>query len=122
MGWTGMRLFAGVVLAAVCLGGCASQPLADADLSHGMSSGRSLTMDGPRLNRLERRVGLADDERLAWYDMRNDVQPSVEAGYAGPMVEFSSTVTFDRQSIHNGRVSDHYHQRTTRGRYQRGVR
>jgi len=113
-------MLAAVLVAVGTLGGCATG-LREPDSATALS-GRSLATDSPRLRQAERQAGLAGYDGLVWYDYRNDIQPSVAAGYFGPVYEFNATITHDRQTSYDGRVRDHYHQRTIRGRIQHSVR
>jgi hypothetical protein len=66
--------------------------------------------------------GVRPEGVLPWYAGRNDRHPAVEAGYAGATFEASTTLTYDRQSHHNGRVRDHYHNTTYRTRTRSIIR
>lgn len=53
---------------------------------------------------------------LPWYATRRDVQPSVLAGVRSPQNELATTYTYDRQSFHSGRVTNHFYETTIRTR------
>ncbi|MFN3168715.1 MAG: hypothetical protein ACE37H_16780 [Phycisphaeraceae bacterium] len=63
-------------------------------------------------------AGYGATDTYAWYAGRNDVGPSVTAGYATQRYERSVTYTRDRQYTSGGRVFDNFHQTT----YRRSVR
>lgn len=69
------------------------------------------------------RTANADSTNLyAWYAGRNDIGPSVSAGYATARYERTVTYTRDRQTISGGRVYDHFHQSTYRRSIRESVR
>lgn len=57
-----------------------------------------------------------------WYDSRNDIVPSVTAGYVGTTYEESVTYTRDGQYTSNGRVRDQYRETTYRRTYRESTR
>ncbi len=61
-------------------------------------------------------------EGQAWYASRNDVRPTVFAGYRGATIDEVVNVTYDRQSITSGRVRDDYYSTTYRQSVTRTVR
>ena len=58
----------------------------------------------------------------AWYAGRNDLVPSVTAGYESARYEQTVTYTRDRQYISGGHVYDRYDQSTYRRTYREGAR
>ena len=60
--------------------------------------------------------------RLPWYAIRNEVEPTVNAGIRLPVIEESYTTTVDRQRVINGRVYDHYRSTTYRDQLRRTIR
>lgn len=77
---------------------------------------RSLSLSSPVVRLSNGSTGYVAEDQ--WYAGRNDVGPSVIAGYESARYETSVTYTRDRQSITNGRVYDRYDQTT----YRRTVR
>jgi len=114
-----MRWIGTAALAVVCVA-CTSAPRA-ATPSPALT-GRSLATDSRPLIRLEQRAAQADHPQLAWYQYRNDIQPAVDAGFAGPILEFTAIRARDRQSSHDGRIRDNFQHQTTRTRIQGTVR
>lgn len=48
---------------------------------------------------------------VPWYASRNDRRPTVEAGVRSPVLTRSSTRTYDRTAIYDGRASNDFIQR-----------
>jgi len=97
------------------IGGCQSNwMLHDANL--GMSRDEHHETRSTALPSKHVRVlGLAHGaEPDAWYASRNDAQLTVEAGHRSAIYDAQYTFTRDQQYISNGRVRDHYNQRTYR--------
>lgn len=118
----GSQLVALGLLSLLLLTGCHGQPQARPGLTtldraplhdHGRHAG-SLVMASD----WQRETGAMASGNYAWYAGRNDLVPSVFAGYATARYERSVTYTRDRQYTSGGRVYDHYHQTT----YRRSVR
>ena len=122
-----MRVHALPILAAIVtlalLSGCHSHrhgydPHNDWPLYDERGAARSLVLTTPGV----RNAQLLPPTYEPWYISRNDMGPSVVAGYEEP--EYSSSVTYtrDRRSIYNGRVRDHFDETTYRRTYRRYAR
>lgn len=118
-----LPLIALALLTVLVLGGCHSRPSQHAFsyAPHRDDQGRagSLVMPSDTLRRV---TGDAPPAYLAWYAGRNDIVPSVTAGYASTRYEQSVTYTRDRQTISGGRVYDHYNQTTYRRTFSESAR
>lgn len=108
----------GLVVGLVLLGGCAGDRPTGA-LDWPMQP-RSIALPAQAQDRATQRQAARTGP--AWYELRNEYQPTVEAGIAYPVLERSVTRTYDRQHIHGGRVNDHYHRNTYREQLRRIVR
>jgi len=104
-----------LLLGVVVLVGCQTQPWAAGNDS-GSYAGRprSLALDSramPAANPAVNRGG-----SLPWYATRNDVRTTVVGGVDGGILETSTTLTYDRQRFHGGRVHDQFDETTYRTR------
>ncbi len=91
------------------------RPLLDVD-----GRERSLALDTPLQHYIQTRQ--VDAGALPWYADRNDHSLAADAGYAGPTVQSSVTITRDRQYSSHGRVHDNFHSTTYRREYRQTVR
>lgn len=92
------------------------------DYSPWMQPRPTLVFDAAPLLQAERGAGYVTGPPLRWYEQRNDLVPSTFAGYRTFSAEHIHTRTYDRQSIHHGEPSTHYHRRTYRSRVIHTVR
>lgn len=74
----------------------------------------STVFDAPRLQRAKAEADLQQPGKLAWYEGRNDLQPTVYDGYASQTLEIVHTREYDRQRHSTGRVYDHHYSTTRR--------
>ena len=118
----GPKLLAAVAVL-VLLGGCHSHPSAfserdDWPLYDIRGNARSLSLTSTPV----RNAQLLPPLYEPWYASRNDVGPSVVAGYDAPSYSSSVTYTRDRQSVRNGRVYDDYDETTYRRTFRESFR
>jgi len=102
-------LIQSLMLAALLLTGCKSQPLSHAPAQGHANPGRSIALGSP-----------ASPYRTAepWYASRNDARPTVAAGVESPTVQHSATRTYDRTHSHGGNVHDDYYRTRIDVRYR----
>ncbi len=84
----------------------------------------SLALESESMHQLAQAAGEtgAQGRLLAWYDMRNDAKPFVEAGFQTSTLETVYTYTYDRQYQSSGQIRDHYSQTMRRGSISQTVR
>lgn len=116
------RFYLVLLLAVGVLGGCHSRPgfseLEGTPLRNHQGHAGSLVLP----NQPGQAARADSDGRLPWYAWRNDIGPSVTAGYQSTRYETSVTYTRDRQFISGGRAYDRYDQTTYRRSYRESSR
>lgn len=70
---------------------------------------RSMVFDGEAMLAMR---GMQVPGDVPWYAQRNDVQPSVDAGFSSPTFSSTYTRTYDQQGQSHGNVHDHYYKRS----------
>lgn len=70
---------------------------------------RSMVFDSPEMLAMR---DMSTQSDVPWYAQRNDVQPSVNAGFASPTYSSTYTRTYDQQGQSHGNVHDHYYKRS----------
>lgn len=110
---------AAALLTIAVLAGCQGAPLAKDDtwLAYPEALGRPRSIVFPSL--AMRRLVAEHNEDAAiysqpWYATRNDARLTISAGYRSATTDRVVNVTYDRQTISNGRVRDQYNSATYR--------
>ncbi len=118
--WNIVR-YGAVLVCVTVLVGCESLPLAAGnDTALHAPRPRSLVLDSRRMRKADSqtdRSGL-----LPWYAYRNDARLTATVGYDGGTIEHSSTLTYDRQRSHGGRIHDDFYETTYRIRHSSTAR
>ncbi|MEE9212853.1 MAG: hypothetical protein V3U29_09385 [Phycisphaeraceae bacterium] len=113
--------YGAVLVCVTVLIGCESPPLAVGnDTAYYAGRPRSLVLDSRRMRQADSqadRGGL-----LPWYAYRNDARLTATVGYDGGTIEHSTTLTYDRQRSHGGRIHDDFYETTYRIRHSSTAR